>query len=678
MRTQARTVVIGGGVVGASVLYHLTKHGWTDVTLIERSELTSGSTWHAAGGMHTINGDPNVAKLQAYTIKLYKEIEAISGQSCSIHMTGGIMLAGTPERHDFLKMMRSRGRYLGLDMEMISVDEAERLFPMMDKRHFVGALYNNLEGHVDPSGVTNAFAKAARIAGAEVVRFNRVFETNQRGDGSWDVVTEKGTIHAEHVINAGGLWAREVGRMAGLELPVLAMEHQYLITEDIPEVLASPKEQLHVIDFDGEIYMRQEGKGGMLIGTYEKAGVPWSENNTPWDFGHELLQNDLERIAASLEIGFAHYPALGRAGIKKIINGPFTFTPDGNPLVGPVRGLKNYWVACGVMAGLSQGGGVGLALSNWMVDGDPGADIWGMDVARYGDWTTMAYTNAKVRENYSRRFRVRFPNEELPAARKVKTTPLYDELARRGAVFGTAYGLEFATWYAPKGTAPDERWGFERTNAFEPMLTEVKNTRTNAGLMEISTYAKYEITGPDAGKFLSRVLAGRMPELGRIALNPMLNDAGKIIGDFTVAKLADTEFFVIGAGVAEDYHMRWFERHLPPSGITIRAFGTDLVGLTVAGPKSREILARLVTADLSTAAFPFLSIRRMDVGMVPALVARISFTGDLGYEIWVRAGASAPPVRCADGRRYAFQHGSVRRPCTKRHAARERLWLLGA
>ena len=378
-------------------------------------------------------------------------------------------------------MMRSRGRYLGLDMEMISVDEAERLFPMMDKRHFVGALYNNLEGHVDPSGVTNAFAKAARIAGAEVVRFNRVFETNQRGDGSWDVVTEKGTIHAEHVINAGGLWAREVGRMAGLELPVLAMEHQYLITEDIPEVLASPKEQLHVIDFDGEIYMRQEGKGGMLIGTYEKAGVPWSENNTPWDFGHELLQNDLERIAASLEIGFAHYPALGRAGIKKIINGPFTFTPDGNPLVGPVRGLKNYWVACGVMAGLSQGGGVGLALSNWMVDGDPGADIWGMDVARYGDWTTMAYTNAKVRENYSRRFRVRFPNEELPAARKVKTTPLYDELARRGAVFGTAYGLEFATWYAPKGTAPDERWGFERTNAFEPMLTEVKNTRTECG-----------------------------------------------------------------------------------------------------------------------------------------------------------------------------------------------------
>ncbi|MBV8792945.1 MAG: FAD-dependent oxidoreductase, partial [Pseudolabrys sp.] len=307
-----------------------------------------------------------------------------------------------------------------------------------------------------------------------------------------------------------------------------------------------------------------------------------------------------------------------------------------NPLVGPVRGLQNYWVACGVMAGLSQGGGVGMALSNWMADGDPGADIWGMDVARYGNWTTVAYTNAKVRENYSRRFRVRFPNEELPAARKLKTTPIYEELTQRGAMFGASYGLEFAAWYAPKGTAADERWGFERTNAFAPMVAEVNNTRANAGLMEISTYAKYAVTGLGAESFLSRVLAGRIPKLGRIALNPMLNEAGKIIGDFTVARLADNEFFIIGAGVAEDYHMRWFERHLPPSGVHIRSFGVDLVGLSVAGPKSREILSRLVRDDLSTAAFPFLSIRRMDVGLVPALVARISFTGDLGYEIWVK------------------------------------------
>lgn len=635
MKTQARVVVIGGGVVGCSVLYHLTKAGWRDVVLVERSDLTSGSTWHAAGGMHTVNGDPNVAKLQAYTIRLYKEIEALSEQSCGIHITGGLMLACTPERFDFLKMMAGRARYLDLDMRLVSVDEAAAMFPLMDKKWFVGALYNTLEGHVDPSGVTYAYAKAARINGAEVYQHTRVVELHPVAGGGWDVVTEKGTIRAEHVVNAGGLWAREVGRMAGLELPVLAMEHHYLITERVPEVAASPAEMLHIIDFDGEIYMRQEGEG-MLIGTYEQACVPWSEQSTPWDFGHELLENDLDRIAPSLEVGFRHFPALGRAGIKRVINGPFTFTPDGNPLVGPVRGLNNYWTACGVMAGLSQGGGVGLALSNWMVEGEPGFDIWGMDVSRFGDWATMAYTNAKVRENYSRRWRVRFPNEELPAARGQRTTPIYDRLKARKGVFGAAFGLEHAIWYAPEGEEARENWSFTRNNAFAPVGVECRAVRGGVGLMEISTYAKYEIAGPKAEAWLLKILAGRLPQLGRIALSPMLDTKGKLIGDFTIGRLAKDRFFLIGAGVAENYHMRWFERHLPESGVSVRAFGGDLAGLTLAGPKSRELLAALTRADLSNAAFPFLSIRRLEVAGVPCLVGRISFTGDLGYEIWVK------------------------------------------
>src|ERR1700757_2201435 len=435
MKSAARVVVIGGGVVGASVLYHLTKAGWTDVLLIEREELTSGSTWHAAGGMHTVNGDPNVAKLQQYTINLYKELERISGQSCGVHITGGLMLAGTRERMEWLKMAKARGRYLGMDLELISADEAAQLFPLMDKKHFLGAIYDPIEGHVDPYGVTHAYAKSAQIAGAEVVRRTRVVDLRPRSDGTWDVITDHGNMQAEHVVNAGGLWAREVGRMVGLELPILAMEHQYLITEDIP-ALKGQKEQLHCIDFEGEIYTRQE-RGGMLLGTYERAGVPWSPRQTPWDFTQSLLPNDLERIAPSLEVGFEHFPALGQAGIRKVVNGPFTFAPDGNPLVGPIRGLRNFWVACGVMAGFSQGGGVGLALSQWMVEGDPGADVWAMDVARYGDWATLAYTNAKVRENYSRRFRIRFPNEELPAGRPLRMTPIYDRLAQNGAVFGT-------------------------------------------------------------------------------------------------------------------------------------------------------------------------------------------------------------------------------------------------
>jgi dimethylglycine dehydrogenase len=636
MKTHTQVAVIGGGVVGVSVLYHLAKAGWTDVVLIERDELTSGSTWHAAGGMHTLNGDPNVAKLQKYTIELYREIEEASGQSCSIHITAGVDLAGTPERMDFLKLACARARYLGLGMEIISVDEAARIFPLMDKRHFVGALYNPLEGHVDPAGVTQAYAKAARSLGAEVYRFTRVTDLEARADGSWDVITDKGSLVAEHVVNAAGLWAREVGRMVGLELPVLAMEHQYVVTGEVPEVVASPKEVLHAIDFEGEIYMRQEGRG-MLIGTYEKAGVPWAERETPWNFTHELLPPDLDRIAGSLEVGFRHFPALERAGIKRIVNGPFTFAPDGNPVVGPVRGIINYWVACGVMAGFSQGGGVGLALSNWMVHRNPGFDVWAMDVARFGDWATMAYTNAKVRENYSRRFRIRFPNEELPAARPLRMTPVYDRLKAQGAVFGATFGLEHPLWFAPRGTEAREDITYRRSNAHGPVGAECRSVRGAVGLSEISSFARYEVTGSGSGAWLERILANRPPREGRLALSPMLNDEGKLIGDFTVANAGRDRFFVFGSGVAEQYHLRWFEAHLPSSGVSIRALRTEMLGLGIAGPKSRELLSRVCRDDVSNAALPFLSFRSMEVAMLPARVGRISFTGELGYEIWVPA-----------------------------------------
>ena len=633
MKSHTKVVVIGGGVVGASVLYHLTKAGWKDVLLIERAELTSGSTWHAAGGMHTVNGDPNVAKLQQYTIELYKEIEKISGQSCGVHITGGIMLAGTRERLDWLKMAKARGRYLGMDLDIISVDEAAKLFPLMDKKHFVGAMYDPIEGHVDPYGVTHAYAKSAQIGGAEIVRHTRVTDLKQRQDGTWDVITDHGNVRAEHVVNAGGLWAREVGRMVGLELPILAMEHQYLITGDMPE-LAGKKEQLHAIDFEGEIYIRQE-RGGMLMGTYERAGVPWSERITPWDFGQDLLENDLERIAPSLEIGFQHFPSLEGAGIRKVVNGPFTFAPDGNPLIGPVRGLPNFWVACGVMAGFSQGGGVGLALSHWMVDGDPGADVWGMDVARYGDWTTMAYTNAKVRENYSRRFSIRFPNEELPAARPLRTTPVYEKLQAAHAVFGDYCALEHPLWFAPTAAEAEDHVSFRRSNSHPHVGAECAAVRDGAGLLEISNYGKFEVQGPGAADWLSKVMANKVPAVGRIVLSPMLNERGKLIGDFTMCRIATDHFFLVGTYAAETYYMRWFERHMPPTGVTVRPCAMQYVGLSVAGPKSRDLLQTLVHDDLSTNAFPFMSFKRMEVGMVPAYVGRVSFTGDLGYEMWV-------------------------------------------
>src|SRR6202011_5710118 len=352
-------------------------------------------------------------------------------------------------------------------------------------------------------------------------------------------------------------------------------------------------EQLHAIDFEGEIYIRQE-RGGMLMGTYERAGVPWSEVTTPWDFGQDLLPNDLERIAPSLEVGFAHFPALGGAGIKKVVNGPFTFASDGNPLVGPIRGLKNFWVACGVMAGFSQGGGVGLALSRWMVDGDPGADIWGMDVARYGDWTTLAYTNAKVRQHYSRHFIIRCPNEELPAAPPLRTTPIYDRLQAEHAVFGDYCGLEHPLWFAPTAAEASEEVTFRRSSAHSHVAAECRAVRESVGLLEISNYGKFEITGPGASDWLSRVMANDVPNVGRIALTTLLNERGKLIGDFTMCRQSEQRFFLIGTYAAESYYLRWFERTMRSSGVSVRPCAMEYVGLSVAGPSSRALLQSLV------------------------------------------------------------------------------------
>ncbi|HET7727309.1 MAG TPA: FAD-dependent oxidoreductase [Candidatus Limnocylindrales bacterium] len=646
MKTSAQVVVVGGGVVGASVLYHLTKAGWTDVLLLERRELTAGSTWHAAGGMHTLNGDPNVARLQQYTIQLYEEIERMSGQDCSIHLPGGLMLADTEVRMDFLRMAVARGRYLGMQLELISAKEAADLFPLLDPQYFVGALYDHVEGHVDPTGVTRAYVKCAQLAGAEVRQHTMVTGLSQRPDGTWDVHIENGDpIHAEHVVNAGGLWAREVGRMVGIELPVLAMEHHYLITDDMPEVAqhvrATGHEMPMALDFGGEIYIRQEG-GAMLLGTYEQNCRPWSARETPWDFGSQLLKPELDRITPELSVAFRHYPPMATIGIRKVVNGPFTFAPDGNPLVGPIRGLRGYWVACGVMAGLSQGGGVGLALATWMTagdHGDSGMDIWAMDVARYGDYATLAYTNAKVQENYRRRFRITFPNEELPAGRPLLTTPIHDRLAAANAVWGAVMGLEHPLWFQKPGLPPVEEVTFHRSNAWDCVAQEVHAVREQVGMTEISNYAKYRVTGDGANAWLSSLLTQRMPAPGRITLTAMLNDRGRIVGEFTVARASDAEeYYLFGSLPAEVHHSRWFLHHLPADGsVRFEVLGLGLVGLSVTGPASRDVLGAVAPdLDLSTEAFPFMSFRRVDLGMTPAMLARINYSGDLGYEIWLR------------------------------------------
>ena len=639
MKSHAQAVVIGGGVVGCSVLYHLTKLGWKDCVLLERSELTSGSTWHAAGGMHTVNGDPNVAQLQQYTIKLYEEIQEISGQDIGLHLTGGVMLAGTEDRFDWLKSLHAKGRYLGMETEIISPKEAAEIMPLLDPKHFVGAVYDPIEGHLDPSGTTWAYAKAAQKQGGEIHQQTHVEALHQQEDGTWHIHTSQGDIHAEHVVNAGGLWAREVGKMVGLELPVLAMEHMYLLTEEMAEVTRhnqqSGKQIPHAMDFDGELYLRQEQQG-MLMGTYEKACVPWQPDETPWDFSMELLPPDLERITPSLEVGFQHFPAFENAGIKKIINGPFTFAPDGNPLVGPVRELPSYWCACAVMAGFSQGGGVGLALANWMIEGDPGFDVWGMDVSRYGEWITKSYTNVKVRENYSRRFSIRFPNEELPAGRPLRTTPVYDLMLAQRAQMGESFGLEQPLWFAPKGIREEFSW--RRSSDFNPVSEEVKAVRDRVGMMETSGFAKYVIQGEDAELWLDQVLACRIPKHGRMCLAPMLNEKGKLVGDFTLTRMDDEDFLLIGSGVAEEYHLRWFSEYLDPElDVHVIPQSSTMLGLAVAGPKSRELMQKVSPYDFSNDYFRFMEMKQVSVGLVECLVGRVSYTGDLGYEIWMEA-----------------------------------------
>lgn len=633
MKTTTRVAIIGGGVVGCSVLYHLTKLGWSDVMLIERSELTSGSTWHAAGGFHTLNGDTNMAALQGYTIKLYKELEEITGLSCGLHHVGGVTLADNRDRFDMLLAERAKHRYMGLETEIVSPEEIRKIAPVTNTDGILGALYDPLDGHLDPSGTTHAYAKAARMAGATIETHCKVLETNQKSDGTWQIVTEKGTIDAEHVVNAGGLWAREVAAMSGVYLPLHPMEHQYVVTEEVPEIaeiIDAGGEHPHVMDPAGESYLRQEGRG-LCIGFYEQPCKPWAVDGTSWDFGHELLPDNLDKIEQSIEFAYKRFPALERAGVKSVIHGPFTFAPDGNPLVGPVPGLRNYWSACGVMAGFSQGGGVGLMLAQWMIEGECERDVSAMDVARYGDWINKGYTLPKVIENYQKRFSVSYPNEELPAARPLNTTPMYDIFDSMGAVWGHQYGLEVVNYFAEGDEPRFETPSFRRSNAWEATKREVKAVREAVGINEVHNFGKYLVTGPNARDWLDRIMAGRIPKQGRVSLTPMLSPKGRLIGDFTVSCLGPEAFQLTASYGAQAYHMRWFEQN-EAEGVRVENISDRLNGFQIAGPKARDVLTAC-TRD-NVADMRFMDLRRATVGMVDCLIQRVSYTGDLGYEIY--------------------------------------------
>ena len=632
MRTHAQAVVIGGGVIGCSILYHLAKMGWTDSILLERDELTSGSTWHAAANIHGLHDSTNISRIQHYTMNLYNELEAETGQSCGVFQPGSLYLAQTEAREHQLRLQATKAKFYGMNFHEVTRDEAERLHPLVDFDGVRCIMYEPDGGNVDPSGVTNAYATGARKMGAEIARFCPVTATEQQPDGTWIVRTPKSDIHADWVVNAAGLWGREVAALAGITLPLQPTEHQYFVTETIPEIAGMDRRLPSVADRDGEYYLRQEGQG-LLVGAYEKNLKFWAEDGTPQGFGHELFADDLERIEDNMMRAIDRVPVVGTAGIKRVINGPMIWSPDSNVLFGPHPDLRNYFCCNGIIPGFSQSGGMGLMSAQWITTGESQYDMFAWDVARFGKWADKAFTKARVGDQYANRFAIHFPNEERSAGRPVRVRPAHDLQVSMGAVMGLNYGWEHPLWFADEVGTKDTN-GFTRQNWFEPVGAEAMMLRDRAGIIDISNFAKYFVRGAGAADWLNAVFANNMPKaVGRSCLTPLIGVRGGIAGDFTVTKLAEDEFMIIGGGMSERYHQRFWAMVPLPDGTTFESCTDDMCGFNVAGPLSRDLLSRLTNADLSTAAFPFMRSQRIEIAGVKVIALRVSFTGDLGWEL---------------------------------------------
>ena len=632
MKTHAQAVVIGGGLVGCSILYHLAKLGWSDVVLMERDELTSGSTWHAAANIHGLHDSTNISRIQHYTMNLYKQLEQETGQGCGVFQPGSLYLAQTPEREHQLRLQAAKAKYYKMNFHEVSRAEAEKLHPLADFDGIRCIMFEPDGGNVDPSGVTMAYAAGARQMGAQIERFCPVTATVQQADGSWIVETPKGNIHTQWVVNAAGLWGREVAALAGITLPLQPTEHQYFVTETMPEIEAMGRRLPSIADRDGEYYLRQEGNG-LLIGAYEKDMKFWAEDGTPQGFGHELFADDLDRIMDNVMRAMDRVPAAANAGVKRVINGPMIWSPDANALYGPVPELKNYFCCTGIIPGFSQSGGLGLMSAQWIVDGEPQYDMFAWDLARFSEWADKRFTKARVQDQYSHRFKIHFPNEERSAGRPARVRPAYGMQRDMGAVFGLNYGWEHPLWFAD---APGvvETTGFTRQNWFEPVGREVSMLRESVGVIDISNFAKYAIKGPGAVAWLNALLANSMPtEVGRSCLTPLIGVRGGIAGDFTVTKVADDSYMMVGSGIAERYHKRFFNMVDLPEGTTVASRTVETCGFNVAGPKARDMLQRLTNADLSNENFRFMRSKEIEVAGVPCLAIRVSFTGDLGWEL---------------------------------------------
>ncbi len=640
MIEHVRALVIGGGAVGCSCLYHLTRLGWTDVLLLERDDLTSGSTWHAAGNCPTFATGYGLMKLQQYSAGLYRRLAAEVDYPINYHITGSVRLAHSSQRMDEYRHVQGLARANGLEYEILTPAELRERHPYVELEDLLGALWDPLDGDIDPAQLTQALATGARQAGATIRRFTKVTALTQRPSGEWRVGTDKGEYLADVVVNAAGYRAGEVMALLGEELPIVTLSHQYLVTEDLRELLGRRQRLPLLRDPDVSYYLRQE-RAGLILGPYEHRATPQWLNGIPEDFSYRLWPDDLERLEPYIEAACARVPLLGSAGIKRVVNGPIPYSPDGLPYLGPAHGLSNFFHCNAFSFGITQAGGAGKALAEWVVQGGPEWDLWSLDPRRFSGYATRTYTIAKAVEVYQNEYAPSFPYEERPAGRPLRHSALYTRLAAAGAQFGVRGGWERALWYRPHAHAGHTQLSFRRAHDwFAPVGDEVRAVRTAVGLMDLPGFTKFLIDGPGAGVYLDRLVCSRLPAPGRIALAYALDARGHIRSEFTLTQLAPGEFYAVSAAIAAHHDEDLLTQALPADGsVRVQRLSAEWGTLVLAGPCAREVLRQVSPADLSNAAFPWLAARRIKVAGMSVLALRVNYVGELGWELHAPDGA---------------------------------------
>ena len=638
MKAKAKVVVVGGGVVGVSALYHLAKKGWSDVVLIERKELTSGSTWHAAGLLPLFNMSYSVGQLHKYAVNFYKTLEEETGQNVGFSVVSNIRLATTQDRMDEYYQYAAVAKTIGVKVNFLTPDEVKEIWPLCNTDGLIGAIQHPEDGYIQPADLTQALAKGARDKGAEIYRNTNVTGINQLDNEMWVVETDKGNIECEHVISCTGNFARQTGKMVGLDIPVIPVEHQYIVTEPHPEIQKRKEQGLPEMgvlrDSDSSWYMREE-RGGLILGPYEKGAPACYVDGPSQNSEFELFQEDIERIEPHIESAIHRVPVFGEVGVKKVYNGAICYTPDGSPIVGPAWGLKNFWINEGHSFGITAAGGAGWQLAEWIVDGEPTIDMLGVDPRRFGDYATKSYLIEKNEEAYANVFTTHYPDEEREAGRPLRQAPCYDRLKDLGAVFGQKFGWERANWFAPKGVEQIDDWSFRRSNWFNHVGNECLNVQNNVGILDMTAFAKCRISGPGAKDFLDNLVANKLPQKnGRVNLCHALNSKGGVHSEFTIAKESDDSFYLVSAGAFQRLDHDWIKKWMPNDrSVTFENLTNSIGVLVVAGPKSRDLLNKISNADFSNKAFPWLSAQKIDVGLAPSIAMRMNFVGELGWEL---------------------------------------------